>query len=175
MVERDHHQPVGNVCCTHLLDHAGDKIRVVIDGGLHFQLNDGTFHFPAQSQCLLQGSDPLVPIVHILPAAKVQRLQLALGHVVDLATHIGVPVNDKIVVDHQLFIAGLLYVHFHAVRADLHRLAERRKGIFRRKIGRAAVCNDLRCHKFQFFLTNLFFRKFQARSVPFEAMTFLYQ
>jgi len=85
------------------------------------------------------------------------------------------PVNDKIVVDHQLFIAGLLYVHFHAVRADLHRLAERRKGIFRRKIGRAAVCNDLRCHKLQFFLTNLFFRKFQARSVPFEAMTFLYQ
>ena len=76
---------------------------------------------------------------------------------------------------YQLFIAGLLYVHFHAVRADLHRLAERRKGIFRRKIGRAAVCNDLRCHKFQFFLTNLFFRKFQARSVPFEAMTFLYQ
>ena len=84
-------------------------------------------------------------------------------------------VDDEIVVDHQLFIAGLLYVHFHAVRADLHRLAKRRKGIFRRKIGRAAVCNDLRCHKFQFFLTNLFFRKFQARSVPFEAMTFLYQ
>ena len=173
MVERDHHQPVSNVCCTHLLDHAGDKIRVVIDGGLHFQLNDGTFHFPAQSQCLLQGSDPLVPIVHILPAAKVQRLQLALGHVVDLATHIGVPVNDKIVVDHQLFISGLLYVHFHAVRADLHRLAECCKGIFRCKVGRTTVCNDLRHHSFLIPLSFVFV--FYARSAPFEAMTFLYQ
>ena len=145
MVERDHHQPIGDIRRTDLFDHPGDKIRVVIDGGLHFQLNDGTFHFPAQSQCLLQGSDPLVLIVHILPAAKVQRLQLALGHVVDLATHIGVPVNDKIVVDYQLFIAGLLYVHFHAVRANLHRLAEGDQRVLRGQIGCTAVRNDLGC------------------------------
>ena len=173
VVERDHHQTVGNVCCTHLLDHPGHKVRVVIDGGLQFQLDNSAFHFPAQCQCLLQGGDPLILVVHILPAAKVQRLQLAFGHVVDLAPHIGVPVNEKIVVDDQLFVSGLLYVHLHAVRADLRRLAECCKGIFRCKVGRTTVCNDLRCHSVLIPLSFVFV--FYARSEPFEAMTFLYQ
>ena len=173
MVERDHHQPIGDIRRTDLFDHPGHKVRVVIDGGLQFQLDKGAFHFPAQRQCLLQGSDPLILVAHILPAAKVQRLQLLHGHVVDLAPHIGVPVNEKIVVDDQLFVSGLLYVHLHAVRADLHRLAECCKGIFRCKVGRTTVCNDLRHHSFLIPLSFVFV--FYARSEPFEAMTFLYQ
>ena len=57
-------------------------------------------------------------------------------------------IDDVVVVDDQFFVMGLLDIHLHAVRADLHRLAEGHKGVFRRKIGRAPVCNDLRCHSF---------------------------
>ena len=44
----------------------------------------------------------------------------------------------------------LLYVHFHTVGPDLHRLAEGRQRVFRCQIGCATVRNDLRYHKQNF-------------------------
>ena len=91
-------------------------------------------------------------------------------------------IDDEIVVDDKAAVLGLLDVHLYAVRADFHRLAESGKGVFRRKVRCAPVCNDLWCHKI--LLSSLCSalphtasapQAVQARSVPADAMTFLYQ
>ena len=150
VVERNKYQSVGDVCRADGIHHTGHKSRVVVHGGFHFQLDRAALHAPAQGQCLGQGGDLLIFIGNVLPAAEVQVLQLAFGHVVDTAGNIGVQVDDIVVVDHKAAVQRLLYVHFHTVGPDLHRLAEGRQRVFRCQIGCATVRNDLRYHKQNF-------------------------
>ena len=96
-------------------------------------------------QHLFEGGDLLACVLGAFPAAEIQSLQLAHGQVVDLAGDVGVHVHHVVVVDDQLVVVGLLYIHFHAVCTDLHRLAEGDQRVLRGQIGCTAVRNDLGC------------------------------
>ena len=145
VVEGDEGESVGEPGGADCIQHPGHKVGVVLQWAFQFQLHLRALHAGAELQRFLQRGDPLVGVDGIFPAAKIQGLQLAHGQVVDLAGDVGVHIHHIVVVDDQLVVVGLLYIHFHAVCADLHRLAEGDQRVLRGQIGCTAVRNDLGC------------------------------
>ena len=149
MVERGDDDLVGKARALHFFEDAlGIGVLVAAgvgaEGGLELDL-DGVY--PAAGfQRLGKGGDLLAGPAGAFPAAEVEGAQLVEGAPGDDLVLVGMQVGDIFVMDHQMAVRGEQGVELDAVHPHRGGQPEGGQGVFGRKVGRAAVCDDVGPH-----------------------------